>query len=192
MPTLNIMPRETISLAKLSVSVFMICRIVLLCINTIIIGIIGYYFSYYLGSYRHNLFHEELMMLVCAVSAFINTVVTVRQKRGVIRELENYFQVLSALTSSSHQAGGTLSSGYAELISNGVSAFLLIIAGMVLLIQVETLQLFLFAMFPLQMSIHGKYFVAQYEAKVFSGVLALGNGLFYIVFSLFVYRHVRS
>merc|ERR1719471_2475381 len=108
MPTLNIMPRETISLAKLSVSVFMICRIVLLCINTIIIGIIGYYFSYYLGSYRHNLFHEELMMLVCAVSAFINTVVT----------------VLSALTSSSHQAGGTLSSGYAELISNGVSAFL--------------------------------------------------------------------
>ena len=80
MPTLNIMPKENLQLPRLSVSIYMIARLVLLCLNTIIIGIIGYYFAYYLGSYRHNLFHEELMLLVCAVSAFINTVITVREE----------------------------------------------------------------------------------------------------------------
>ena len=65
------------ALPRLSVSIPMIGRILLLALNIIIIGIIGYYFAYYRGSYRHNLFDEELMMLVCAVSAFINTVIMV-------------------------------------------------------------------------------------------------------------------
>ena len=43
-----------------------------------------------------------------------------------------------------------------------------------------------------QMSIHGKYFVAHYEAKVFSGVLALVNGVLYVVFAIFQYRTIRS
>ena len=77
MPTLNLMPKENLTIPRLSVSIYMIVRLLLLCLNIIIIGIIGYYFAYYLGSYRHNLFHEELMMLVCAVSAFINTVIMV-------------------------------------------------------------------------------------------------------------------
>ena len=42
------------------------------------------------------------------------------------------------------------------------------------------------------MSIHGKYFVAHYEAKVFSGVLALVNGVLYVVFAIFQYRQIRS
>ena len=80
MPSLNIMSREnSLSLPRLSVSIPMIGRILLLVLNIIIIGIIGYYFAYYRGSYRHNLFDEELMVLVCAVSAFINTVIMVTQ-----------------------------------------------------------------------------------------------------------------
>ena len=111
---------EDMSLPRLSVSIPMIGRILLLVLNIIVIGIIGYYFAYYRGSFRQNLFDEELMMLVCAVSAFINTVI----------------MVMVAMTSSYHQSGSSLQTSYAELISNGVSAFLLIIAGMVLLIQV--------------------------------------------------------
>ena len=111
---------EDMSLPRLSVSIPMIGRILLLVLNIIVIGIIGYYFAYYRGSFRQNLFDEELMMLVCAVSAFINTVI----------------MVMVAMASSYHQSGSSLQTSYAELISNGVSAFLLIIAGMVLLIQV--------------------------------------------------------
>ena len=74
------MSREDMSLPRLSVSIPMIGRILLLALNIIIIGIIGYYFAYYRGSYRHNLFDEELMMLVCAVSAFINTVIMVKHQ----------------------------------------------------------------------------------------------------------------
>ena len=105
-----------------------------------------------------------------------------------------FVQVTAAASSSSHQAGGSLATSQAELISNGVSAVLLVLAGMVLLIQVETVLLALqvFYSFNFQMSIYGKYFVAHYEAKVFSGVLALVNGVFYVVFSLLVYRQVRS
>lgn len=77
MPTFTIMPKESLSLPRLSVSIFMIIRLVLLGIDCIVIGIIGYYFAYYRGSYRHNLFHEELMLLVCSVSAFINAIIMV-------------------------------------------------------------------------------------------------------------------
>ena len=76
MPTLNFI-KEEMSLPRLSVSISMIGRLLLLVLNIIIIGIIGYYFAYYRGSYRHNLFDEELMMLVCAVSATVNTVIMV-------------------------------------------------------------------------------------------------------------------
>ena len=74
------------ALPRLSVSIPMIGRILLLALNIIIIGIIGYYFAYYRGSYRHNLFDEELMMLVCAVSAFINTVIMVTNLPPTRRE----------------------------------------------------------------------------------------------------------
>ena len=86
MPTLNLMSREDMALPRLSVSIPMIGRILLLALNIIIIGIIGYYFAYYRGSYRHNLFDEELMMLVCAVSAFINTVIMVTHLPPTRRE----------------------------------------------------------------------------------------------------------
>ena len=86
MPTLNLMSREDMALPRLSVSIPMIGRILLLALNIIIIGIIGYYFAYYRGSYRHNLFDEELMMLVCAVSAFINTVIMVTNLPPTRRE----------------------------------------------------------------------------------------------------------
>ena len=104
---------------------------------------------------------------------------------------------MTAMTSSYHQSGSSLQTSFAELISNGVSAFLLIIAGMVLLIQVvQTIIVFTpegcFHSVQFQMSIHGKYFVAHYEAKVFSGVLALVNGVFYVVFAIFQYRNIRS
>ena len=128
MPTLNFMSMEDMSLPRLSVSIPMIGRILLLVLNIIVIGIIGYYFAYYRGSFRQNLFDEELMMLVCAVSAFINTVI----------------MVMVAMASSYHQSGSSLQTSYAELISNGVSAFLLIIAGMVLLIQVALHNCFYF------------------------------------------------
>ena len=75
MPTFNLMPKEGLSLPRLSISVFMIIRLVLLCVDCVVIGIIGYYFAYYRGSYRQNLFHEELMVLVCATSAFINAAI---------------------------------------------------------------------------------------------------------------------
>ena len=204
MPSLNIMSREnSLSLPRLSVSIPMIGRILLLVLNIIIIGIIGYYFAYYRGSYRHNLFDEELMVLVCAVSAFINTVIMVTQPSppgaSLLWKLFA-IQVMVAMTSSYHQSDPSLQTSYAELISSGVSAFLLIIAGMVLLIQVGQLQSLLF-WFPreahfhsvtFQMSVHGKYFVAHYEAKVFSGVLALLTGVFYVVFAIFQYRQIRS
>ena len=41
------------------------------------------------------------------------------------------------------------------------------------------------------MSIYGKYFVDHYEAKVFTGILALVNGVFYVLFSMFIYRRVK-
>ena len=64
MPTLNFMSMEDMSLPRLSVSIPMIGRILLLVLNIIVIGIIGYYFAYYRGSFRQNLFDEELMMLL--------------------------------------------------------------------------------------------------------------------------------
>lgn len=75
MPTFNLMPKEGLSLPRLSISVSMIIRLVLVCVDCVVIGIIGYYFAYYRGSYRQNLFHEELMVLVCATSAFINAAI---------------------------------------------------------------------------------------------------------------------
>ena len=77
MPTLNIMPKESFSLPRLSISIYMIIRLILLCVNSIIIGVIGYYFSYYRGSYKQSIFHEELMLLVCSVSALICGIIMV-------------------------------------------------------------------------------------------------------------------
>jgi len=154
MPTFNLMPKEGLSLPRLSISVSMIIRLVLVCVDCVVIGIIGYYFAYYRGSYRQNLFHEELMVLVCATSAFINAAI---------------FIMAAAVSSSSYQAS-------AEVISNFVTAFLLIISAMVLLIQ---------------MSINGKYFVNHYEAKVFCGVLSIINGTLYILFGMFSFRRTQ-
>ena len=41
------------------------------------------------------------------------------------------------------------------------------------------------------MSIHGKYFVNHYEAKVFAGVLALVNSVFYAGSSIFIFRSMQ-
>ena len=78
MSGLNLMPGEGVSLPKISITIQMVIRFLQLILNSIIIGVIGYYFAYYQGSYRNSIFHPELMMLVCAVSAFINTSIVVR------------------------------------------------------------------------------------------------------------------
>ena len=78
MPGLNLMPSDGMTIPKLSNSIHMIIRFLILILDSIIIGIIGYYFAYYQGSYRNSIFHPELMMLICAVSAFINTSIIVK------------------------------------------------------------------------------------------------------------------
>ena len=77
MPGLNIMPSEGVTIPKLSISIQMVIRFIVLVLDSVIIGIIGYYFSYYQGSYRNSIFHPELMMLICAVAAFVNTCILV-------------------------------------------------------------------------------------------------------------------
>ena len=78
MPGLNIIPTEGLTIPKLSISIHMIIRFLILILDSVIIGIIGYYFAYYQGSYKNSIFHPELMMLICAVSAFINTSIMVK------------------------------------------------------------------------------------------------------------------
>ena len=41
------------------------------------------------------------------------------------------------------------------------------------------------------MSIHGKYFVNHYEAKVFAGILALANGVIYAGSSIFIFKSMQ-
>ena len=89
MPTFNIMPKEGVSLPRLSISVFMIIRLVLLITNCIIMAVIGYYFSNSRGSFRQSLFHEELMMLVCSIFAFITTIISMVSKKR--KYLFHYF-----------------------------------------------------------------------------------------------------
>ena len=86
MPSFNVIPKEGLNLPRVSISIFMIIRLLLLIITVIILGVTGYYFGYYRGSYRNNLFHEELMMLVSSVAVFINTMIMV----GGIRRNQNY------------------------------------------------------------------------------------------------------
>ena len=118
MPTINFMSREDISLPRLSVSIPMIARILLLVLNIIIIGIIGYYFAYYRGSYRHNLFDEELMMLVCAVSAFINTVIMVGSHHGSIYSFKKKYLFFSSFGYKSNMNRGQFSaSPFRPLVS---------------------------------------------------------------------------
>ena len=87
------MPKEGVSLPRLSISVFMIIRLVLLISNCIIMGVIGYYFSNSRGSFRQNLFHEELMMLVCSVFAFITTIISMVSKNKIWL-VDNFFNSL--------------------------------------------------------------------------------------------------
>ena len=47
MPGLNIMPSEGVTIPKLSISIQMITRFIVLVLDSVIIGIIGYYFAYY-------------------------------------------------------------------------------------------------------------------------------------------------
>ena len=78
MPGINLMPEEGMAIPKLQINIQMIIRFILIVINSIIIGIIGYYFAYYQGSYRNSIFHPELMMLICSVSSLINTSIVVK------------------------------------------------------------------------------------------------------------------
>ena len=75
------MPKEGVSLPRLSISVFMIIRLVLLITNCIIMAVIGYYFSNSRGSFRQSLFHEELMILVCSIFAFMTTIISMVSKK---------------------------------------------------------------------------------------------------------------
>lgn len=97
MPGLNLLHEQQLRFPKVAVSIEMLGRIVILLINSIIIGIIGYYFAYHQGSFRHSLFHPELMMLVCSVACFINTVITVKiPLRRVFASLKySRFQLLA-------------------------------------------------------------------------------------------------
>ena len=81
MPGINLVPNEDMMIPKIQINIHMIIRFFLLILNSIIIGIIGYYFAYYQGSYRNSIFHPELMMLICSVSALINTSIVVRYHR---------------------------------------------------------------------------------------------------------------
>ena len=87
MPGLNFMPSEGMKIPKVSISIHMIIRFLLLILDSIVIGIIGYYFAYYQGSYRNSIFHPELMMLICAVSACINTSIVVRLTKILPKQL---------------------------------------------------------------------------------------------------------
>ena len=142
MPSFTVMPKEGLSLPRVSVSVFMIIRLLLLCITLVIMAVVGYYFSYYQGSYRNSLFHEELMLLVCSVAVFINSLIMVIIIiTFTVNSLDNilYFQkIMSSMTLSRYTDGQVnLSSSYVEVIACAVNSFLLIISGIVLLIQVK-------------------------------------------------------
>ena len=139
MPTFNIMPKEGVSLPKLSISVFMIIRLVLLIIDCIIIGIIGYYFSYSRGSFRQNLFHEEIMMLVCSIFAFVTTVTSMVNILNKFR-----VEITNDLTLQMNAAAISPYNGYSEIISNCMTSFLLTLSSIVLLIQVRLSMLILF------------------------------------------------
>jgi hypothetical protein len=43
-----------------------------------------------------------------------------------------------------------------------------------------------------QLSIYGRYFVNQYEAKIFAGVLGLVTGALYVADGLLVVRSIHS
>ena len=133
------MPKEGVSLPKLSISVFMIIRLVLLIIDCIIIGIIGYYFSYSRGSFRQNLFHEEIMMLVCSIFAFVTTVTSVVNILNKSR-----VEIINDLTLQMNAAAISPYNGYSEIISNCMTSFLLTLSSIVLLIQVRLSMLILF------------------------------------------------
>ena len=149
MPTFNIMPKEGVSLPRLSISVFMIIRLVLLISNCIIMGVIGYYFSNSRGSFRQNLFHEELMMLVCSVFAFITTIISMVSKN----KRYDWWIVFLILQISASAVSSY--NGYSEIISNCMTSFLLTISGVVLLIQVfqrkkVSIQMSIFNLFSFQ------------------------------------------
>ena len=94
------------------------------------------------------------------------------------------------MTSSPYQQG-SLTHNNSEVVSNCVSAILLIIAAMVLLIQVLNIVQYWQLLYLFQMSIHGKYFVNHYEAKVFAGVLALVNGVLYLGASVCIHKSMQ-
>ena len=89
MPGLNLMPSDGMTIPKLSISIHMIIRFLILILDSIIIGIIGYYFAYYQGSYRNSIFNPELMTLICAVCAFINTSIMVKITKILQKSLNN-------------------------------------------------------------------------------------------------------
>ena len=91
MPGLDQMPIEGMTIPKLSISIHRIIRFLVLTLDGVIIDIIGYYFAYYHGSYRYSIFHPELMMLICAVSAFINTSIMVRNTKILQKRLNHYY-----------------------------------------------------------------------------------------------------
>merc|ERR1712059_180779 len=70
---------------------------------------------------RNSIFHPELMVLICSVSAFVNTSIT----------------IIVSGTRNDYQRGGSLSMSHSEIVSHVVSAVLLILAAMVLLIQMS-------------------------------------------------------
>ena len=43
-----------------------------------------------------------------------------------------------------------------------------------------------------QLSIYGRYFVSQFEAKVFAGVLALITSILYFLTAAFVYKSIKE
>merc|ERR1712156_37533 len=73
-------------------SLVIFINILTLLAGLINIGIVGYNFSYYKGSYRTSLFHSELAFLVCFSIAFVLT-------RGTVT-LRNIHLILSSFISA--------------------------------------------------------------------------------------------
>ncbi|XP_023329423.1 uncharacterized protein LOC111702086 [Eurytemora carolleeae] len=119
-PCLSSDPEDSIVSVPFKPGVLCVLRFMQILFSVIIIGTVGFYFSYYQGSYRYTLFHSECFMLVAAVVAFLNTIVN----------------ILSSVTAQMF-ASSTVSRLHSHIVSSSVSCVLQLLSGIVFLIQVS-------------------------------------------------------